>query len=185
MQDFSGEIAALRKRLGDAETYLKIGELRERRPELEDASARPDLWDDPDEARKVTGELAAVVRAEALATDGRVFMTEVGTMDDHLGYVYFLPRMAAVIMSLVGLLALLLACMGLYGMVSYNVARRTRELGIRVALGADQQRLEGMVLRGGVVLIALGGIVGVAGSVGLGTALGRSSRRAGRSRSSR
>ena len=61
MQDFSGEIAALRKRLGDAETYLKIGELRERRPELEDASARPDLWDDPDEARKVTGELAAVV----------------------------------------------------------------------------------------------------------------------------
>ena len=61
MQDFSGEIAALRKRLGDAETYLKIGELRERRPELEDAAARPDLWDDPDEARKVTGELAAVV----------------------------------------------------------------------------------------------------------------------------
>ena len=61
MQDFSGEFASLRKRLGDAETYLRIEELRERRPELEDAAARPDLWDDPDEARKVTGELSAVV----------------------------------------------------------------------------------------------------------------------------
>lgn len=61
MRDFSGDIADLRKRLGDAETYLKIAELRERRPELEDAAARPDLWDDPDAARKVTGELAGVV----------------------------------------------------------------------------------------------------------------------------
>lgn len=61
MQDFSGEIAGLTKRLADAETYLNIPDLRERRPELEDAVARPDLWDDPDKARAVTGELAAVV----------------------------------------------------------------------------------------------------------------------------
>jgi len=60
MEDFSGEIAALTKRLGDAETYLKIAELRERRPELEDAAALPGLWDNPEEARKVTGELSAV-----------------------------------------------------------------------------------------------------------------------------
>jgi predicted permease len=121
------------------------------------------------------GELAGVVRAEALGVDSRVFMTDVGTMDDHLGYVYFLPRMAAVVLSLIGLLALLLACMGLYGMVSYSVARRTRELGIRVALGADQQRVVSMVLRGGIALIAIGGLVGIVGSVGLGTALGTSS----------
>ena len=61
MQDFSGEIAALTKRLDEAEVYLSIAELRERRPELEDAVAKPDLWDDPDSARAVTGELAAVV----------------------------------------------------------------------------------------------------------------------------
>ncbi|MEM7092648.1 MAG: peptide chain release factor 2 [Actinomycetota bacterium] len=60
MQDFSDDIASLRKRLDEAEVYLKIEELRERKPELEDASSRPDLWDDPDEARKVTGELSAV-----------------------------------------------------------------------------------------------------------------------------
>ncbi len=60
MEDFSGEIAALRKRLGEAEVYLSIVDLRERKPELEDAAALPGLWDDPDEARKVTGELSAV-----------------------------------------------------------------------------------------------------------------------------
>lgn len=60
MQDFSGDIASLRKRLNDAETYLQIDELRERKPELEDAAARPDLWDNQEEARKVTGELSAV-----------------------------------------------------------------------------------------------------------------------------
>jgi peptide chain release factor 2 len=61
MEDFSGEIAALNKRLAEAEVYLSIADLRERRPELEDAAALPGLWDDPDEARKVTGELSTVI----------------------------------------------------------------------------------------------------------------------------
>jgi peptide chain release factor 2 len=60
MEDFSGELAALNKRLAEAEVYLSIAELRERRPELEDAASLPGLWDDPEEARKVTGELSAV-----------------------------------------------------------------------------------------------------------------------------
>jgi len=60
MEDFSGEIAALRKRLDEAEVYLTVTELRDRKPELEDAAAAPGLWDNPDEARKVTGELSAV-----------------------------------------------------------------------------------------------------------------------------
>ena len=88
MQDFSGEIAALRKRLGDAETYLKIGELRERRPELEDASARPDLWDDPDEARKVTGELAAVVDDLTMFDRLAESIDEAETLADQSGYAF-------------------------------------------------------------------------------------------------
>jgi predicted permease len=121
------------------------------------------------------GELAGLVRQEALAIDGRVFMADVGTMDDHLGYVYFLPRMAAILLSLVGALALVLACMGLYGMVAYSVARRTREMGIRLALGADRSRVVRMVVAGGAVLVGLGAVVGIAGSIGLGTVIGRSS----------
>lgn len=117
------------------------------------------------------GEIVGVVRDEIRNLEPSVFLTKVGTMDDHLGYVYFLPRMAAVIMSLIGVLALVLACMGLYGMVSYNVSRRTREMGIRLALGADRQRVVGLVLNSGLVIIAVGAAIGIAGSIGLGSVL--------------
>jgi peptide chain release factor 2 len=60
MRDFSDDLNALKKRLGDAETYLRIEDLRARRPQLETEAGRPDLWDDADEARKLTRELAAV-----------------------------------------------------------------------------------------------------------------------------
>ena len=61
MRDFSDQLAETRKRVGDAEGYLRIEELRARRPLLETEASRPDLWDDPEAAKKVTGELAAVV----------------------------------------------------------------------------------------------------------------------------
>lgn len=60
MKDFSSELAQLAKRLSDAKNYLKIDELNERRPELEDLAASPGLWDDPDNARKLNAELSAV-----------------------------------------------------------------------------------------------------------------------------
>ncbi|HYF45811.1 MAG TPA: peptide chain release factor 2, partial [Acidimicrobiales bacterium] len=61
MRDFSDDVAALRRRLAEAEGYLRVDELRARRPQLETEASRPDLWDDPDQARRVTGELASVV----------------------------------------------------------------------------------------------------------------------------
>lgn len=60
MRDVSDEISALRKRHHEAATYLKIEELRARRPQLETEASRPDLWDDADKARLVTGELSSV-----------------------------------------------------------------------------------------------------------------------------
>jgi peptide chain release factor 2 len=59
MRDVSDEISALRKRHAEAAAYLKVDELRARQPQLETEASRPDLWDDPDRARQVTGELAA------------------------------------------------------------------------------------------------------------------------------
>jgi peptide chain release factor 2 len=61
MRDFSDELSALHKRLDDAFGYLRIEELRRQRPQLETEASRPDLWDDADKARSVTGELAATV----------------------------------------------------------------------------------------------------------------------------
>ena len=61
MRDFSEQLAETGKRIADAEAYLRIDELRARRPLLETEASRPDLWDHPDAAKRVTGELSAVI----------------------------------------------------------------------------------------------------------------------------
>src|SRR3546814_12401371 len=59
MRDFSDDLADLRRRLDEAETYLRIDELRARLPQLETEAGRPDLWDDQERAKEVNAELAA------------------------------------------------------------------------------------------------------------------------------
>src|SRR5690606_17883487 len=61
MRDLTDDLKALRARVAEAETYLKVDELRSRRPQLEAEASRPDLWDDADRARRVTAELSAVI----------------------------------------------------------------------------------------------------------------------------
>ena len=70
MRDFSEQLVETRKRLADAAVYLKVEELRARRPLLETEASRPDLWDDPDAARRVTGELSRRRRRPRAATSG-------------------------------------------------------------------------------------------------------------------
>ena len=64
-------------------------------------------------------------------------------------------------------LALVLACIGLYGLLSYEVACRTRELGIRVALGAQHRDLSRLVIRQGILLALIGAAIGIAAAVGV------------------
>jgi peptide chain release factor 2 len=61
VRDFTDQLAEARKRIADAESYLRIEELRARRPLLETEASRPDLWDDADAAKRVTGELSTVI----------------------------------------------------------------------------------------------------------------------------
>src|SRR5260370_23594421 len=77
---------------------------------------------------------------------------------------FVVSRIGGILASIVGGLGLLLACMGVYGMVSYSVAQRTREIGIRMALGADDVRVLDLVVREGFRPVAAGILVGLAGS---------------------
>jgi macrolide transport system ATP-binding/permease protein len=80
---------------------------------------------------------------------------------------FVVSRIGGVLASIVGMLGLLLACMGVYGMVSYSVAQRTREIGIRMALGAESIQVLRLVIREGFQPILAGMVVGIAVSAGV------------------
>lgn len=92
------------------------------------------------------------------------------TMPEQIRDNVFLDRMISILSSAFAVLATLLAAVGLYGVVAYSVAQRTREIGVRMALGADAGRVRVMVLRQVGGMMVVGGIVGLAGALALGQA---------------
>ena len=82
----------------------------------------------------------------------------------------FLDRMISVLSAAFALLATLLAAVGLYGVLAYSVSQRTREIGVRMALGADGGRVQRMVLRQVGVMVAIGTVIGALGAFFVGRA---------------
>jgi predicted permease len=106
----------------------------------------------------------AELRAAVGRVDPLLPITDLKTMQAQIGESMFVERMVAALSAAFGLLATLLAAVGLYGVMSYAVAMRTREIGLRVALGADQRSVLMLVLREVAVLAGIG--------VGIGLPLG-------------
>jgi ABC-type antimicrobial peptide transport system permease subunit len=92
---------------------------------------------------------------------------DVVTLSDHVGRSLVQQKLVARLASFFGLLALLLACVGLYGVMSYGVARRTNEIGIRMALGAQNLSVLWLVLREALLLVVIGLVAGVLASLAL------------------
>jgi putative ABC transport system permease protein len=83
-------------------------------------------------------------------------------MEDQLALTFFAPRVAAIALSAFGILALVLAATGIYGVMAYAVSRRTREIGIRMAIGATQTQVLQSVARSAAILIGTGLAIGLA-----------------------
>jgi predicted permease len=109
---------------------------------------------------------AQVVGAMVKQVDAGVAMTKFGSVAEFARSALFRERMLAGLSLVFAGLAALLAAMGLFGLSSFNVTRRTREIGIRLALGATRGAVEGLVLREVVALAAAGAAIGIAVFVG-------------------
>jgi predicted permease len=105
--------------------------------------------------------IATEVRKAVAEVAPNLPVTKVVTMNEQISSSVNLDRLVAYLTSAFGVLALALACVGLYGVMSYAVARRTGELGIRMALGAPRSQVLWMVLRESLVLVGLGVTIGL------------------------
>jgi predicted permease len=106
------------------------------------------------------------VREAVRAVDPNVPLMDMSTQMDQIERRFAQERVFAQAYTLFGGLALLVAAIGLFGLMSYNVTRRTTEIGIRMALGAQQQTVLQMVMRESLVLVAIGVIIGVVAAFG-------------------
>jgi predicted permease len=106
-------------------------------------------------------QLMTSIRAKVREMDANLPIYAMRTMDEQISNSLATERMIASLSTVFGFVATVLAIIGLYGVMSYSVAQRTREIGIRMALGAEQGKVIGMVMREVLLLIAIGVAVGV------------------------
>lgn len=114
---------------------------------------------------KASGDPATMVaetRNALRSIDAGLPIYDARTMNEHMQVAVFAQRMAANLLGAMGILALLLAAIGLYGVMAYAVSQRTQELGIRLALGASPGSLLGMIVGQGMRLTTIGLVIGLA-----------------------
>jgi predicted permease len=120
------------------------------------------------EPRSAAGQMQQQVRR----LDANLPVSEVKTMDRQIDESIFTDRLVAALSASFGVLATLLAAVGLYGVMAYMVVQRTREIGIRMALGADRRQVVGIVMKEVALVAGIGIVVALAAGLGIGRLIG-------------
>lgn len=115
-------------------------------------------------------QMLGAIRDVVKRIDATVPVEELKTLPQQVRENVFLDRMISILSAAFAVLATLLAGVGLYGVLAYSVAQRTREIGVRMALGADSGQVRGLVMKQVGVMTAIGAVLGVAAALGLGKA---------------
>jgi putative ABC transport system permease protein len=119
------------------------------------------------------GTMMHAVRQEVWNTDSGVALAFSGTLDDRINrQLYAGPRFGFLLMTIFGCTGLILVMVGIYSVLAYSTTRKTHEIGIRMALGAERGDVLGMVVRSGLRLVVVGIAIGVAISMALGRVIG-------------
>jgi len=111
-------------------------------------------------------EAVSGIRSAVRELDPALPLYDAGTLGEQLALPLFPARIAALVLSAFGFLAVILAATGIYGVMAYSVARRTREIGIRMALGARRGAVVWMVLRDVLLLTGMGLLISVPAALG-------------------
>ena len=143
---------------------VKFADLAEEPVNLDYIPYTQHPWDFGDFEVRYTGAfapVAAAVQQTIHSIDRNLPITHVTTLDEQVARSITNERIVAQLSAFFGLLAVFLSCIGIYGVMSYVVTRRTNEIGIRMALGAGRSNMVWMVLREILILVSIGVVVGV------------------------
>jgi predicted permease len=108
-----------------------------------------------------TASLIEVVRREVREVGPDILVTNIATMQEHVDHVFIRERLVAILSGGFGILGLLIAAIGLHGVMAYSIVRRTSEIGIRMALGASATAVSWQVVREALILASIGVAVGI------------------------